>query len=70
VIIGNAQGSKLDPSAEDGVSAKMGIDATKPLSAPEMKYKRIRIPGENEIDLNALLNANAERDWRKFVGEP
>jgi 2,5-furandicarboxylate decarboxylase 1 len=47
----------------------MGIDATKPLSAPEMKYKRIRIPGEEDIDLNALLNANAERDWRRFVGD-
>lgn len=69
VIISNAQGSKLDPSTDDGVGSKMGIDATKPLSAPEMKYKRIRIPGEDDIDLNALLNANAERDWRRYVGD-
>src|ERR1700759_1987407 len=32
VVVSEAQGSKLDPSSEQGVSAKMGIDATKPLA--------------------------------------
>ena len=44
VVIANAQGSELDPSAgPGGVNAKMGLDATKPLSgfAPEL-----RVPGE------------------------
>ena len=31
VVVSGAQGSKLDPSSDDGISAKMGIDATKPL---------------------------------------
>lgn len=31
VIIPNARGSSLDPSGKDGLTAKWGIDATKPL---------------------------------------
>ena len=31
LIVSGAQGSKLDPSARAGISAKMGLDATKPL---------------------------------------
>lgn len=35
VVIPGSLGAILDPSAsEDGVTAKMGIDATKPLGAP------------------------------------
>jgi UbiD family decarboxylase len=40
VVIANAQGSELDPSAgPGGVNAKMGLDATKPLTgfAPELR---------------------------------
>jgi len=40
VVIANAQGSELDPSAgTGGVNAKMGLDATKPLDgfAPELR---------------------------------
>ena len=40
VVIANAQGSELDPSAgAGGVNAKMGLDATKPLTgfAPELR---------------------------------
>jgi UbiD family decarboxylase len=51
VVISNAQGSELDPSAgAGGVNAKMGLDATKPLSGfpPELRVpdevmKRIRL---------------------------
>ncbi len=44
VVIANAQGSELDPSAgPQGVSAKMGIDATKPLTGfPPV----LSVPGE------------------------
>lgn len=63
VVIAHSQGSKLDPSTEDGVGAKMGLDATIPVDAPEMKYKRIRIPGEDALDLDALLTT--ARDWRQ-----
>lgn len=43
VVIANAQGSELDPSAgPGGVNAKMGLDATKPLSgfAPELRVPK------------------------------
>jgi UbiD family decarboxylase len=51
VVIANAQGSELDPSAgPGGVNAKMGLDATKPLDGfpPELRVpdevmKRIRL---------------------------
>jgi UbiD family decarboxylase len=51
VVIANAQGSELDPSAgPGGVNAKMGLDATKPLTgfAPELRVpdevmKKIRL---------------------------
>ena len=51
VVVANAQGSELDPSAgPGGVNAKMGLDATKPLTgfAPELRVpdeimKRIRL---------------------------
>jgi 2,5-furandicarboxylate decarboxylase 1 len=51
VVVPNAQGSELDPSAgPGGVNAKMGLDATKPLTgfAPELRVpeevmKKIRL---------------------------
>ena len=55
LIVPNSQGSKLDPSNRDGVGAKMGMDATKPLTAPEMTFKRICVPGEESIDVAAVL---------------
>ncbi|WP_182179976.1 UbiD family decarboxylase [Methylobacterium radiotolerans] len=66
VVIPHAQGSKLDPSGREGVGAKMGLDATVPLDAPPMKFKRIRVPGEAEVDLDAVLASGA--DWRAVVG--
>jgi 2,5-furandicarboxylate decarboxylase 1 len=65
VIIPGAQGSKLDPSTDAGVGAKMGLDATIPLTAPEMKFKRIHVPGEEAVDLEALVQPSA--DWRDFI---
>jgi 2,5-furandicarboxylate decarboxylase 1 len=62
VVIAHAQGSKLDPSTRDGVGAKMGLDATVPLDAPAGKFTRIRVPGEAEIDLAAVVNPSAH--WR------
>jgi 2,5-furandicarboxylate decarboxylase 1 len=68
VIVTNAQGSKLDPSTRDGVGAKMGIDATVPLDAPELRYRRIRVPGEESVDLNAVLEPQAD-GWRQYASE-
>ena len=65
VIVADAQGSKLDPSARDGVSAKLGIDATIPLAAPPGKFTRIRVPGEDAVDLAAVIDAARGGDWRR-----
>ena len=56
VTVHNAQGSKLDPSSRDGVSSKLGYDATIPPNAPNFKFTTIRVPGENTIDLKEKIN--------------
>ena len=55
VAVHNAQGSKLDPSTRDGVGSKLGYDATVPSDAPEFKYTTIRVPGKDDIDLDAKI---------------
>jgi 2,5-furandicarboxylate decarboxylase 1 len=63
IVVSNAQGSKLDPSSRDGVSAKMGLGTTVPLDAPE--FKRIGVPGERHLDLQASIEDDAAiRIWR------
>ncbi|MEA2997793.1 MAG: 2,5-furandicarboxylate decarboxylase 1 [Alphaproteobacteria bacterium] len=64
VVVSEAQGSKLDPSSRNGVSAKMGFDATIPLASPAMKFKRIAVPGEDKVDLARDI---AAADWRKAM---
>jgi 2,5-furandicarboxylate decarboxylase 1 len=64
VIVPDSQGSKLDPSNRDGVGAKMGLDATKPFQAPEMTFKRIRVPGEEAIDVAGVLKQSGGANWR------
>lgn len=65
VVVSHSQGSKLDPSAHDGVGAKMGMDATVPLDAPEFRFKRIRVPGEERLDLAKALDDEASvAAWR------
>lgn len=68
VVIANAQVSRLDPSAENGVGSKLGIDATIPLDAPKMRFTRIRVPGEAEVALERVIDAAASADWRKALG--
>jgi 2,5-furandicarboxylate decarboxylase 1 len=63
VILPQSMGSKLDPSTSDGIGAKMGLDATVPLGAPEGKFRRIRVPGEDSVDLDAAVS-----DWRAAAG--
>lgn len=69
VVITGAQGSPLDPSTTvpfadnkppthlQGMSAKMGLDATKPLASSAHVFTRVHIPGEREIDLAAVIVA-------------
>jgi 2,5-furandicarboxylate decarboxylase 1 len=68
VIVSNSQGSTLDPSTNNGIGAKMGLDATKPLSAGEMKFKRIRVPGEEQVDLEQVVSPLGASHWRKALG--
>ena len=69
VVIAGAQGSRLDPSADDGFGAKMGLDATRPLGAPEMRFQRIAVPDQAAIRLEDVLDPAAGTAWRRAVGE-
>jgi 2,5-furandicarboxylate decarboxylase 1 len=67
LIVNNSQCSKLDPSTRDGVGAKMGLDATKPLDAKEMKFKRIRVPGEEAVDIAECISSDLATSWRQAI---
>ncbi|MFQ5573858.1 MAG: UbiD family decarboxylase, partial [Nitrosopumilaceae archaeon] len=57
VIIKNVRGSSLDPSSDQKKlrTAKMGIDATKPLSKNPEGFKLARIPKYDKISLKDYL---------------
>jgi 2,5-furandicarboxylate decarboxylase 1 len=69
VVISGAQGSVLDPSTTvqagghgvvtpvahlQGISAKMGLDATRPVQYTGHVFTRVRIPGEKDVDVEAV----------------
>ena len=54
-IVNRACGNKLDPSSDEGVSDKMGINATVPLGSDPFRYERIRIPGETAVKLEDYI---------------
>jgi 2,5-furandicarboxylate decarboxylase 1 len=56
VVISGAKGNVLDPStrAANAITAKMGIDATKPLDGGR-GFEKARIPMVDEIDLSEYL---------------
>jgi len=68
VIVAESQSSESAPSTRSGVGGKMGLDATRPLDADEMKFKRIRVPGEDEVDLARVVSATPSQSWRKAIG--
>lgn len=67
VTVSGTQGSKLDPSTADGVGAKLGFDATVPADAPPERFVRIRVPGQDALDPEALA-APAPTDWEAAAG--
>jgi 2,5-furandicarboxylate decarboxylase 1 len=69
LVVSGAQGSKLDPSSEVGISAKMGIDATKPAEAEVMKFKRIHVKGLEEVDLDSVLQPDAKAAFASVTSE-
>jgi len=80
VVIAGAQGSVLDPSTtkrfsledqantvephKQGISAKMGMDATRPVKYHEHVFTKIRIPGEDTLDLDQYVVPDATVDWQ------
>ncbi|MEM3703255.1 MAG: UbiD family decarboxylase [Candidatus Bathyarchaeia archaeon] len=52
LVIENARGSTLDSSAdqETGLTSKMGLDATRPLTKPKEKFERARIPASKRVE--------------------
>lgn len=79
VVIAGAQGSALDPSTTvgfpdnnppvewQGYGAKMGLDATKPIASSGHVFTRVRIPGECDVDLDAVV---ASTGVSALVGTP
>lgn len=57
VVLPRAQGSKLDPSADDGISDKMGLDATMPTERDPFRFTVVHVPGEDTVDPAASLSA-------------
>jgi len=51
IVIPNARGSTLDPSAdqETGSTTKLGIDATRPLAKPKEKFMRAETPTSKRV---------------------
>ncbi|MED1644415.1 UbiD family decarboxylase [Brevibacillus agri] len=56
VVVHGAQSSKLDPSTNEGVGSKMGLDCTVPLESEPMRYLRVAIPGYDSINLDEFVN--------------
>jgi 2,5-furandicarboxylate decarboxylase 1 len=67
VVVSGAQGSKLDPSSDNGISAKMGLDATKPLLTEPMEFKRIRVKGVENVDLGAVLERDPKAAFARII---
>ena len=67
VIVSGAQGSKLDPSSDSGISAKMGIDATKPLSTERMEFERIHVKGVENVKLGQVLQDDPKGAFARLM---
>lgn len=67
VVVSGAQGSKLDPSSNGGISAKMGLDATKSVESEVMKFKRIHVKGVEDVDLSSVLVDDQKAAFARVV---
>jgi 2,5-furandicarboxylate decarboxylase 1 len=85
VVITGAQGSVLDPSTTvgtggengepppahlQGISAKMGLDATKPVAYHGHVFTKVRVPGEDQVDLNEEIVSGVTIDWTSSTVAP
>ncbi len=55
VVVSGALGSILDPSTDHGISAKWGLDATRPVKYEGLSFTKVRIPGEESVDLGRVV---------------
>ncbi|MPZ63224.1 MAG: UbiD family decarboxylase [Propionibacteriales bacterium] len=55
LVVPNARGSSLDPSTDNGVTSKMGMDATIPPDSDRARYARMRIPNLEGLRLEDYL---------------
>lgn len=76
VVVSGALGSQLDPSTTvnerqgeecQGISAKMGLDATGPLRYEGFVFTRVRIPGEDGVNLDDALQPADEQRLRSLI---
>jgi len=58
LVVSDALGSILDPSTTRGIGAKWGLDATRPLVYEGLSFTKIRIPGEESVDLARVVAAD------------
>jgi 2,5-furandicarboxylate decarboxylase 1 len=54
-VIMGAFGGHYDPSTDRGIGAKWGLDATRPLVYEGLSFTKIRIPGEESVDLARMV---------------
>ncbi|MFG1418947.1 UbiD family decarboxylase [Xanthobacter sp. V0B-10] len=69
VVVSGAQGSKLDPSTDDGIGAKLGLDATAPLSDDPLAFRRIHVKGEEEVNLSEVLVKDPNAAFARIVAQ-
>lgn len=69
VVVSGAQGSKLDPSTDEGIGAKLGLDATAPLSDDPLAFRRIRVKGEDAVNLSELLVKDPNAAFARIVAQ-
>jgi len=63
MVMGNVRGSSLDPSADQErvLTAKVGFDATRPLSKPRENFEKARIPAGDNAEKIVRRLRKAER---------
>ena len=54
------EGGDLVPPYQQGLSSKMGLDATRPMNYQEHVFTRVRIPGEDTIDVQREIEPNTK----------
>lgn len=70
MIIRNARGSTLDPSAdqETGLTSKVGIDATRPLAKPKENFERAKIPvGKRTAEIIEKVTKKLQKQRASFT---